>query len=316
MSQESQQEQGIQKSARWARIALLTLTTIGPVVRTVASRFQQRSQAARQTALARGSELIAAGQETAQTTQAGLQHRLDEFTATSRQLAGEQARQLQKQARQLQAQTQLLRRALRSEASQRRQLQKVTREVQRRGIDWSRDMLSRGEELTSNLVAQGGKISQEAIERGSALTHDLAERSGRLLQPVRKQSRNFWMVVGFGIGLTAAATATYVLIRRRQAAVADEQDEQIELPTHGVNSTSQGQSKPAGEIRRVDGDGPAVVTMPKVESPADAAFVGLKSTKRYYTRAGFGEQFAQAKTDDLVYFASADEARDQGYTAA
>jgi len=316
MNKESQQEQGVQKSARWARIALLTLTTIGPVVKAVAGRLQQRSQAARQIALERGSELIAAGQDTAQTTQAELQRRLDEFTATSRQVAGEQARQLQKQARQLQAQAQLLRRALRTEASQRRQLQKVTREVQRRGSDWSRDMLSRGEELTSNLVAQGGKISQEAIERGSALTHDLAERGGRLLQPVRKQSRTFWMAVGFGIGLTAAATVTYVLIRKRQAVVADEQDEQIELPTHSVNSASLGQSKPAGEIRRVDGDGPAVATAQRVEAPADAAFVGLKSTKRYYTRADFGEQFAQAKGDDLVYFASADEASGQGYTAA
>lgn len=313
MNKRSQQEQGVQKSARWARIALLTLTTIGPVVKTVAGRFQQRSQAARQTALERGGELLAAGQETAQSTQAELQRRLDEFSASSRQLASEQARQLQKQARQLQAQTKMLRRALHAEASQRRQLRKVTRKVRRRSINWSRDMLSRGEELTSNLVAQGGKLSQEAIERGSALTHDLAERGERLLQPVRKQSRTFWTVVGFGIGLTAAATATYVLIRRRQAAVANEQDEQIELPTHSVNSTSQ--SKPAGEIRRVDGEGSAVGTLPKVEAPADAAFVGFKSTKRYYTLADFNEQFAQAQGDDLVYFASADEAKKQGYTA-
>ena len=312
MSQKSQQEQGVQKGARWARVALLTLTTIGPVVKTVAGRFQQRSQAARQTALERGSEVLAAGQETAQTTQADLQRRLEEFTAASRQIVGEQARQLQKQARQLKEQTKMLRRALRSEASQRRQLQKVTREVQRRGIDWSRDMLSRGEELTSNLVAQGGKISQEVIERGSAVTHDLAKRGERLLQPVRKQNRTFWTVVGFGIGLAAAATATYVLIRRRQAAVADEPDEQIELPTSGVNSASQGQSKPGGEIRRVDS---AVATAQKVEAPANAAFVGLKSTKRYYTLADFNEQFAQAQGDDLIYFASADEAKDQGYTA-
>lgn len=314
MSQNEQQEQGMQKSARWARVALLTLTTLGPIVRTIAGRrFQQRAQAARQAATERGSELIEAGQETAQNTQAMLQRRMDEFTAASRQIVGEQARQLQKQARQLKEQTRMLRRALRAEASQRRQLQKVTREVQRRGAAWSRDILSRGEELTSNLVAQGGKISQDVIERGSAVTHDLAKRGERLLEPVRKQNRTFWTAVGFGIGLAAAATATYVLIRRRQAAVAEEEDEQIELPEHGVNSTSQ--SKPAGEIRRVEGDGTAVATAQKVEAPANAAFVGFKSTNRYYTLADFNEQFAQATGDDLVYFSSADEAKEQGYTA-
>lgn len=310
MSQETQQGQGIRKSARWARITILTLTTIAPVVRAIAGRLQQRSQAARQTALERGGELLAAGQETAQTTQAEFQRRLDEFTAASRKIAGEQAHQLQKQARQLKEQTKMLRRALRAEASQRRQLQKATREVQRRGVDWGRDILNRGEELTSNLIAQGGKISQDVIERGSAVTHDLAERGERL---VRKRSRTFWMVAGFGVGLMAAATATYVLIRRRQAAVVEEEDERIELPTHGVNNASQ--SKPAGEIRRVDGEGATVATAQKVEVPAAAAFVGLKSTKRYYTREDFNEQFVQAEGDDIVYFASADEAKKQGYTA-
>ena len=314
MSQEQQQEPNIQKSARWARIAILTLTTIAPVARTIAGRLQQRSQSARQAALQRGGELIEAGQEAAQTTQAEFQRRLDEFTAASRKIAGEQAHQLQKQARQLKEQTKMLRRALRAEASQRRHMQKATRAAQRRSVEWGRDILSRGEELTSNLVAQGNKISQDVIERGSAVTHDLAKRGERLLQPVRKQSRTFWTVVGFGVGFMAAATATYVLIRRRQAAVAeDEEDEQIELPTHGVNSASQ--SKPAGEIRHVEGDGAAVATAQKVEAPAEAAFVGLKSTKRYYTREDFNEQFAQAEGDDIVYFASADEAKKQGYTA-
>jgi hypothetical protein len=313
MSQNEEQERGMQKSARMARIALLTLTTVGPIIKTIAGRMQQRAQAGRQAALERGSELVEAGQETAQGAQVALERRLGEFTAASRQIASEQARQLQKQARQLQEQTKMLRRALRAEASQRKQLQKVTREAQRRGAAWSRELLSRGEELTSNLLAQGGKISQDVIERGSAVTHDLAERGERLLRPVRKQNRTFWTAVGFGIGLMAAATATYVLIRRRQAAVADEQDEQIELPAHGVNGASQ--SRPVGEIRRVEGDGAAVATAQKVAAPAGAAFVGLKSTNRYYTLADFNEQFAQAEGDDLVYFASADEAREQGYTA-
>jgi len=257
MSQEPEEQQstGIQKGARWLRIALLTLTTVGPVVKTIGGWLQQRSAALRETAVERGGKLVEAGQETAQSTQVDLQRRLDEFTTTSRQLAAEQARQLQKQARQLQAQTQTLRRALRDEARQRRQLQKVAQEVQRRGAAWSRDMLGRGEELTGNLVAQGGKISQEAIERGSAITHDLAKRGEQLLQPVRGRSRSFWTMLGFAIGLTGAATATYVLIRRRRAAAADEQDEQIELPARDLNSASADQSQPAGEIRQVDGDG-------------------------------------------------------------
>ncbi|MFL5690276.1 MAG: hypothetical protein ACJ795_00580, partial [Ktedonobacteraceae bacterium] len=48
----------------------------------------------------------------------------------------------------------------------------------------------------------------------------------------------------------------------------------------------------------------------EVVAPADAAFVGVMSTKQYYPVA------TAVEAEDLIYFTSEAEARSQGFTAA
>lgn len=326
MSQQPQeQEQNTiwQRNARWMRIAVLTMTTLGPVIKAASEMMQRRAQSQRDEAVKRGKKFIAATQEAGEDTQAELQRRFEDFSATSRQIAADQARHLQEQARQLRSQAQSLRRALRNEARQRAQLQKIVKQVQEKSADWSQELLSRGEDFRGNLLAQTGKISQEVRERGSAMTEGLAERGGQLLQPVRQRPRFIVLLAGFGVGLAAAASVTYIMIRRRIAAQMPEEDEQIELQSHGQNNTGapESQSQPAGAIRRVDSEAaPVVATMPKtsVETEVKAPYVGFKSTHHYYTLAAFKELFpdfdAQANAHDITYFASEDEAKAQGYT--
>jgi hypothetical protein len=92
-----------------------------------------------------------------------------------------------------------------------------------------------------------------------------------------------------------------------------EQDEQIELPSS--NSWNGSGSRPIGEINYVDQGGTSVATLEivdleTIEQPADAEFVGVKSTKLYYSID------TELEPKDLVYFTTEEEAEAQGFTAA
>jgi hypothetical protein len=92
-----------------------------------------------------------------------------------------------------------------------------------------------------------------------------------------------------------------------------EQDEHIELPSS--DSWNGSGSRPAGEISYFDQGGTSVATLEIVDvetimKPADAAFVGVKSTKLYYPVD------TEIEPKDLVYFTSEEEAKAQGFTAA
>jgi len=178
--------------------------------------------------------------------------------------------------------------------------------------------------LKVGLAERGGKVSQNVLDFGGKTTHDLAERSEeftqelakqgqRLLEPVRGRDRTFWSIVGFSVGLVAAGTITYQLVRRRVVKQEIEQDEQIELPSN-ISWNGSG-SRPIGEISYVDQGGTSIATLEIVdvetlEQPADAAFVGVKSTKIYYSID------TELEPKDVVYFSTEEEAKAQGFTAA
>ena len=317
MNTENQVKEGRLK--RWLDVAMLTSTLISPFVNAFLKQLRQREQPAQ------------SAQKKVQAAQPDIRQRLEELTLESQQWVAEQAQQLRKQAQQLQAQSRQLRKALRREARQRRELFAQMRES---GAGKSQDLLKRGQSLTEGLVERGGKItqdlvalggkaaqdlaersgkfSQELAERSGKVTHDLTERGGHLLEPLRKRDRNFWTITGFVVGLLAAGIATYLLVRRRMAQQQMD-DERIELPQS--ESWSGPQSWPVGEIRHLDQLGAAVATlevvdMDNTERPADAAFVGVVSTKQYYPIA------TALEAQDLVYFPSEEEARAQGFTAA
>jgi len=188
-----------QEGNRWLRVGLLALTLLGPIVKTIADRMRQRSQALQDTTLS---------------AQTAARQRLDELTQASRQVALEQAQQLQAQARQLQAQALQLREALSENAEQ---SLKVAEQVRKAGEEWSRELMKRG-----------GKV-----------TRDLTERGESLLEPVRKGDGAFWTALGFSIGLTAAVVATYLFVRQRFLQQATGEDQQIELPQNNYRSSSE-----------------------------------------------------------------------------
>jgi hypothetical protein len=301
--QQAQTKSALQQGGRWLRIGILTLTTVGPIVNSLVGRMRQRSQGLR----VGNMEQMEAGQEAARNIQTEALRRLDDFPATSRRVAAEQAHLLQKQAQQLQEQARVLRKALRKEAEQRQQLQKLVKQVQKAGVDWSGEVLKRSEDLTGVIAAQSGKLSQGVIERGSELTHNLTERGQQLVQVGRKQDRTFWTVFGFSMGLVAATTATFLLIRRRMAQQETEEDEQFELPQSQILNVSNN-SRPTGEILHMVGNetAPASVEVVSVTVPEDAAYVGFISTKLYYPRELFRDQYSRLKdevtVEDLIYF--------------
>jgi hypothetical protein len=261
----------------------------------------------------------------------------------------EQVQQLQRQSRkqvkQLQKQSRKLRKNLRREVRKRRKYwtafralllsSRKKRTAPRKPrppqtafrallLSLSKNLQQQGEHLTGGLIERGGKVTQNVLDLGGKTTQDLAERSGeftqelakrgqRLLEPVRRRDRTFWSIVGFGIGLVAAATITYQLLRRRVAQQEIEQDEHIELPQS--NSWNGSGGRPAGEINFLDQGGISVATLEivdvkTVDQPADAAFVGVGSTKLYYSVD------TELEPEDLVYFASEEEAKAQGFRAA
>jgi hypothetical protein len=306
------------QARRWQRVALLTYTLASPLVNALAERFRRREQSV---------------PKTIQTTQPDVRQRLNELTLESRQWVAEQIQQLNEQARQLRLQSRQLGKAVRREAKQRR---KLVDQVRKSGIDWSQDLLKRSGQLSGDFVERGGKLTQDLLERSGQTAHDLAERSGEftqeltkrsgkiaqeltergehLLKPARKRDRNFWMIVGVVAGLVAAGIVTYRLVRLRNAEQESEQDEQIELPQNEAWDGTQ--RRPAGEIRHLDQEGVTVATIPTMieveitERPADAAFVGIVSTKQYYPID------TPLEPEDLVYFASEEEAQARGFTFA
>jgi hypothetical protein len=316
MNRENQVE--AKQARRRRNVALLTYMLAKPLVNALSERFRRGEQSV---------------QKTAQTTQPDARKRLNELTLESRQWVAEQIQQLNEQARQLQLQSRQLGKAVRREAKQRR---KLVDQVRKSGIDWRQDLLKRGGQLSGDLVERGGKLTQDLLERSGQTAHDLAERSGvfaqglterrgkiaqeltergeHLMKPVRKRDRNFWIIVGVVAGLVAAGVVTYRLVRLRTAEQESEQDEQIELPQSEAWNGTQG--RPAGEIRHLDQEGVTVATIPTTieveitERPVDAAFVGIMSTKQYYPID------TSLEPEDLVYFASEEEAQARGFTSA
>ena len=259
-----------------------------------------------------------------------MRQRLNELSAETRQWVAGQVKQLNEQARQMQTQSRQLGKALRREARQRR---KLVDQIRKSGIDLSQDLLKRSENVTGELVEHGGKVTQDLLERSGQAARDLAERSGEfaqqlaersgkvthdlarrgehLLEPVRKRDRNFWSIVGFVAGLALAGFVTYRLVRRRVAGQQADQGEHIELPQ---SETWKGmRHRPAG--RHLEREGATVATLQAVDventdRPAGAVFIGVLSTKQYHPID------TPLELEDVIYFASAEEAQARGFTAA
>lgn len=311
----SENQSKTNQASRWLN-ELLRVYTLGNPVNTLLKRLRQGAQST-QTA-----------QENVQTTD--MRQRLNELSSETRQWVAGQVKQLNEQAHQMQTQSRQLGKALRREARQRR---KLVDQIRKSGIDLSQDLLKRSENVTGELVEYGGKVTQDLLERSGQAARDLAERSGEfaqqlaersgkvtqdlarrgehLLEPVRKRDRNFWSIVGFVAGLGLAGFVTYRLVRRRMAGQQADQGEHIELPQ---SETWKGmRHRPAG--RHLEREGATVATLQAVDvensdRPAGAVFIGVLSTKQYHPID------TPLELEDVIYFASAEEAQARGFTAA
>ena len=326
MNSESQSKKN--QARRWLNV-LLPVPKMGNPVNTLLKRSPQ--DVARELA----SHLRLKPPQGAQSTQTmqenvDMRQRLNELSAETRQWVAGQVKQLNEQARQMQAQSRQLGKALRREARQRR---KLVDQIRKSGVDLSQDLLKRSENVTGELVEHGGKVTQDLLERSGQAARDLAERSGEfaqqlaersgkvthdlarrgehLLEPVRKRDRNFWSIVGFVAGLALAGFVTYRLVRRRVAGQQADQGEHIELPQ---SETWKGmRHRPAG--RHLEREGATVATLQAVDventdRPAGAVFIGVLSTKQYHPID------TPLELEDIIYFASAEEAQARGFTAA
>ncbi len=325
---------------RWLRVSLLALAVLAPVINSISNYLRRQLRFTRQLSEIEESKqsevIMKSTQPPVQTT--ALQ-RLDELTHVTRKRTAEQAQQLQKLAQHWQEQALQLRKAMNNESRQRRELNKTVKRLRETGRDWSQDLLTRGEGAAANVAAQSGKITHSLLERGSRVSHDLTERGSKVSHDLTergskvshalvergdqlRRSGTFWTIFGFSLGMAAAATIIIVLLRKRviKQRAGSEEASHIELPQDRTwnGASSQEQGKAAGEIRHLGKEGSSVATLQSVGvdiaqavvAPANAAFVGVASTRRYYPI----ETSLEENAKDLVYFVSEDEAKAQGYS--
>lgn len=213
---------------------------------------------------------------------------------------------------------------------------------------YGQDLLKRGEEVAGELVERGSHLSQFLSERGSQWTRDVAKRSSDFTQDwaergeemsreLRRRGRQaaersnpalLW--AGFGVGLLTTAAAVYMILRKRMEQQQFAEEPHIELPVHeSTNNVIEGNFMRSSSLQTETPQAPTHTPTPvevktdqhehKAASaaPGDAVLVGVVNTRRYYPIETPLEQLGPVEKEplDVVYFASEDEARAQGFSS-
>lgn len=280
-----------QEAARWLRIGTLTFTTLGPVINELLVRLRDRNEEVQQTV------------ET-KTTIAEPQEKLLVVGAALNELLAEL-----------------------------------------KNNPYGQDLLERGEEVASDLIERGSRLSQLVAERGSRFTRnvarrgseftqDLAERSERATKELTHRSRELverndpaFLAAGFGVGLLATAVTVYLLVRKRLQVSSIDEASHIELSanghinTHVIEANFKQATEPAVQPQPTSEGAKAVaepVETTSTQIPTDAVLVGVVDTRRYYPVETPLDQLNTSGEGALnvIYFASEEEAKAQGFTAA
>lgn len=213
-----------------------------------------------------------------------------------------------------QASQEMLKQSEKAVKELRKQSEKAARTMRKESEKAARRLTKQSQKASKELTKRSEKISQELVKRSQQFTHELAERNGRA-----------WAILGFGIGLISASAVAYVFLSRRVRRIQEEEAEQHILISPQTYNTSSSAPESLAEQ-----NGNAIQTEPisltSVASqapaiPADAVLVGVVSTRRYYPVSTPLDQLRQQsgttdKPADLVYFASVEEAKEQGFLAA
>ncbi len=172
---------------RWLRVGVLTLTTFGPIINSIASQVRQRAEIAREEARKRGGAVTSEGQERLQAVSASLADALvelkdhpysQEIMRRGGDLSGALTERSGKLSRVLADQgSDLLERG-----------SKATQVLAERGNDVVGDLAERGSKATQVLAERGGKVSKDVAKRSEHLSKEVAKRSKRLSKEVAKRS--------------------------------------------------------------------------------------------------------------------------------
>ncbi len=308
---------------RWLRVGILTLATLGPVINTFLENARKRAEKLQelqnlqtlqelkelkalqelkehpysQEVLKRSSELIGRGSQVSQA--------LAEQGGKLTQVIAERGSDLAEQGG------------------------KFSHVLVERGSDLTRELSERGSQLSQDLAKRGEVITREAAKRGRQATQNLAKRTEQVTDRVGERPLLFWLT--FGFGLATAAIATYQIVRKR---FLQREAEQIQIMQNGrLNGSSSVESsaaRPATQSPTIQivkevlasqaplGTETEQSTKAPNDYPADSRVLGLVSNKRYYPIDTSLDQLRanEGGTLDVIYFASEDEARAQGFTAA
>lgn len=203
---------------------------------------------------------------------------------------------------------------------------------------YAQDLRKRGEEVAEELIERGSKLSQNVVERGSEWSHDLAERGEKATRKLSRRSQQMrqelversspqLLVAGFSVGLVAAVVAVYLFMRKRLPQIGlDEEEAHIEIPTDGHVSGSvitarfnqMAYPTTAEDVSPMAEDAVTDQAATDNQVPFDAILVGVVDTGRYYpveTPLDQLNSFSD-KPADIVYFASEEEAKSQGFIPA
>lgn len=274
----------VRELARWLRIGTLTLTTFGPAIDVLIARLRERKEETR-------------GKMEKANANADPPERLLVVGNALSDLVAE----------------------LRHNP--------YAQDLRVRGEEIAEELIERGSKLSQSVVERSGEFSRDLVERSEQATRALSRRSQQMRQELAERSSPQVLVAGFSVGLVAAVVAVYLFMRKRLPQIDIDEDAHIELPTNGrvsdnvitarfdqlVEPTTAQNISPTAEDVVTD----QVATAEK-QVPFDAILVGVVDTGRYYPIETPLDQLNafSDKPADIVYFASEEEAKSQGFIPA
>ncbi len=306
-----------QEAGRWLRVGMLTLTTLGPIVNVVAARLRERAAAQRAQAI-----------QQAQSLRGELAERGGKLSQAVVERGSQVTRDLAERG------------------------SKATQLLMERSSEVTRDLAQQGGKVSQQLMKRGSKASKEIGKRSrkaSRAGKELARRSQRASKEIGKRSRTAvrqttrelsgrrgtrWTLLGFAIGLVVAGAAAYLFMQRRMRRLSlEEEDQHIELAHNGhresadraaerLHPADQHELTPvtAAPAPEVETAAVAVAAQPAAQekrtTPANAAFLGIVSTRHYYPIETPLDQLIApgSKPQEIIYFGSEEEAKSQGFS--
>lgn len=305
----SQQKTRLQKASRWLRMGTLALVTLGPTLSMLTTRLFARTE----------KDMRLRACEAACMQRYQQPSRLQSLGAHSQETLQNLGHTFKTNMRDLKANAQpytedLLRHG-----------EHLIEKARGHGSDLSQQVSEQGSQFGHKLARQGAQWKQDMAQRG----YDAARRLQRLtrskqLEQKREEqkTRDFWISLGFGLGLTAAAIVTFRFIRQRmQQQEVEEYDSHFQLADpHALNGLGQDFSTPLPVSDRTRASTAGSIQQPTayMNVPADALYIGVIRDRQYYSIETPLDQLALPGSDmvDVVYFTSESDARSQGFSAA